>query len=289
MPQRSLRAVLSRIREVPGTLRRVRALRSYVHQPNGKIREYVGRLYIRGEGIEIGALHSALPLPDGATARFVDRMSVEELRAQYPELAASSLTTPDIVDDGERLATIGDGTQDFVIANHFLEHCENPIGAIENMFRVLKPGGVVYLAIPDKRFTFDGGRDVTSIQHLRQDHDADSAASRLEHFRDWARHVEGASPDDVDRVATTLMVKNYSIHYHVWTQVELLELIVVLRRDYRLPFDVELFMTNETECVVVLRKAHATLLSETAIEQAPPKRTSDHRDHEFQRDTGIDE
>jgi SAM-dependent methyltransferase len=257
MSQRTLRDKLERLREVPGTLRKVYALRSYVHRPNGKIRDYVGRLYLRGEGIEIGALHWALPLPEGASARFVDRMSVEELRAQHPDLASSSLTAPDIVDDAERLATLGAKTQDFVVANHFLEHCEDPIGAIENMLRVLKPGGVVYLAVPDKRFTFDADREVTEIEHLKHDHEGHAAASRVEHFRDWARHVERASTDDIDRVATALIDRDYSIHYHVWTQFEVLELLLTLRRVYQMPFDVELFMANDTECIVVLRKAQA--------------------------------
>ena len=51
------------------------------------------------------------------------------------------------------------------------------------------------------------------------------------------------------------MEQAYSIHYHVWTQVELLELLVTLRREYGLAFDVELFMKNDTECIFVLRKS----------------------------------
>ena len=39
----------------------------------------------------------------------------------------------DVVDDGETLATVAGGDrQDFIVANHFLEHTENPIGTIEH-------------------------------------------------------------------------------------------------------------------------------------------------------------
>jgi predicted SAM-dependent methyltransferase len=55
----------------------------------------------------------------------------------------------DVVDDDERVSTIGDATQDLVIANHFLEHYEDPLGALGIMIRVLRPGGVLYLAVPD--------------------------------------------------------------------------------------------------------------------------------------------
>ena len=115
----------------------------------------VAKKFITGAGIEIGALHSPLPLPPDAKARYVDRMAVPDLRRQYPELNALNLVDIDIIDDGERLDSIRDATQDFVIANHFIEHCQNPLLALRNMLRVLKPGGILYLAIPDKRFTFD--------------------------------------------------------------------------------------------------------------------------------------
>ena len=61
----------------------------------------------------------------------------------------------------ESLATIPDGSQDFVIADHFIEHCQDPISALTIHFRVLKTGGILYMAVPDKRFTFDKDRPVT--------------------------------------------------------------------------------------------------------------------------------
>ena len=102
----------------------------------------------------------------------------------------------DIVDDGERLETIGDLTQDFVIANHFIEHSQNPIGAIENMLRVLKHGGILYLAVPDKRYTFDIDRPVTTIEHLLQDYEQGPQWSKRQHFEEWSRFIDKI----VDRV-----------------------------------------------------------------------------------------
>ena len=129
----------------------------------------IARTYLRGNGIEIGALNAPLQLPLKARARYVDRLPVEELRRHYPELAAWKLVDVDVVDDGERLEKIEDGSQSFVTANHFLEHCQNPILALENMLRVVREGGIVYLAVPDKRYTFDRDRPVTSFEHLKRD------------------------------------------------------------------------------------------------------------------------
>jgi SAM-dependent methyltransferase len=254
MPRRSIRDVVARTRELPGTLRKVIALRAYVAKPNRKIREYVAQLYLQGEGIEIGALHAPLTLPKGATALYVDRMPLDELRRQYPEVDIGAVTAPDIVTDGERLSNLANDSQDFVVANHFVEHCEDPIAAIQNMLRVVRIGGIVFLSIPDKRFTFDAKRPETELQHLLDDHALGPARSRDAHFAEWSEYVERAGTGEVDRVANELKERNYSIHYHVWTQTELLELLVALQRDFSLPFDVELFAANDIECVVVLRK-----------------------------------
>ena len=113
-------------------------------------RSVIAETYLSGIGIEIGALHNPLKLPIRASAKYVDRLSVPDLRQQYPELASEELVEVDILADGERLETIEDSSQDFVVANHFVEHCQNPVGAVLNMLRVLKPAGILYLALPDK-------------------------------------------------------------------------------------------------------------------------------------------
>ena len=71
------------------------------------------REYIKGNGIEIGALHNPIIVPEGATVRYVDRLNVEDLRNQYPELEKKNLVNVDIIDDGEQLDLVDDGSQDF--------------------------------------------------------------------------------------------------------------------------------------------------------------------------------
>lgn len=133
-------------------------------------RETIARMFLKGKGIEIGALNNPLKVPAAARVKYVDRMSLKELEQEYPEMNPKTFARVDILDDGERLETIEDNSQDFVIANHFLEHCENPINAIENMLRALKNGGILYMSVPDKRFTFDSTRQITSFQHLMRDY-----------------------------------------------------------------------------------------------------------------------
>lgn len=212
------------------------------------------RRYLRGEGLEIGALHNPLPVPSRVKVRYVDRMRVEQLREHYPELTDCPLVRVDVIDDGERLATVADGSQDFVVANHFLEHCQDFIGTLKHFFRVLRPGGVLIAALPDKRYTFDHRRAVTPLEHLWTDHLRGPEGSRREHYVDYVRKVHPElSEEDAARRIEELMAKGYSIHFHVWTQHEMLALFVDLQR--HLPFEFEVVQSNGLEVIFVLRKA----------------------------------
>jgi SAM-dependent methyltransferase len=139
------------------------------------VRRKLAARFLVGDGIEIGALDSPLPVPAKARVRYVDRVSVAQLRAYYPELSDRQLTDPDSIEDGERLPTIAGGSLDFIIANHMLEHCENPLGTLRTHLDRIRTGGVLFYAIPDKRQCFDHSRPLTSFEHLLQD-DADGGA-----------------------------------------------------------------------------------------------------------------
>ncbi|HLJ96048.1 MAG TPA: methyltransferase domain-containing protein [Gemmataceae bacterium] len=229
----------------------------------------VARIYLRGQGIEIGALHRPLRVPASAHVSYVDRFPREELYRQYPNLADHNLVPVDIVDDAERLARVADESQDFVIANHFLEHCQDPIGTLLHFFRVLREDGILFLTVPDKRYTFDCGRPVTPLEHLLADHECGAEHSRRAHVCEFVRLVlKAVEPDDVQRKTDRLLATDFSIHYHVWTQTELMELLLELRR--RLPFEVELFLRRAYEILIILRKGNGSAenlpMPKTALE-----------------------
>lgn len=130
------------------------------------------------------------------------------LRAQYLDLDAGSLAPLDIIGDGESLA--------FVLANHVIEHMEDPIGALGAWFRALRPDGILYLAVPDKRAIFDAQRVVTPWPHLVADHVLGSHWTRAQHLEDWARYVAKVGEEEVAPLTRRLMDRDYSIHCHVW-------------------------------------------------------------------------
>ncbi len=202
-------------------------------------RNELSSLFLAGDGIEIGALHEPLPVPLGVRVRYVDRLTKPMLREHYPELASLPLVDVDIVDDGETLASVADGSLDFIIANHMLEHCENPLGAVRTHFRKIKPGGVLYYAVPDKRFTFDADRPLTTTGHFIADDTLGPQISRAGHFDEWTRLVEKMTdPAAAQKAAERLDAINYSIHFHVWDFESFMYFVDLVReRNTALEFD----------------------------------------------------
>src|SRR3954467_5871072 len=88
-------------------------------KPNYYRRRRTVARHLHGDGIEVGALHFPLDLSEAeiTRVRYVDRFDVPGLRAQYPTMADLTFVPVDIVDDGEVLSSIPDGSLDFVIAN----------------------------------------------------------------------------------------------------------------------------------------------------------------------------
>ena len=217
-------------------------------------RRRLAERYLHGEGLEIGALHRPLPVPGDARVRYVDRMPAAALREAYPELAVYDLVEVDVVDDGETLGTVADGSADFVIANHFIEHTQSPLRTLGNLLRVLRAGGVLYLAVPDKRRTFDAGREVTPLEHVVRDLHEGPQWSRAEHFEDWARRVDAVAEDEVAARAEQLMADDYSIHFHVWTPDDFRALLEHARDVEGMAFAIEELVGNGQEFIAILRR-----------------------------------
>ena len=220
-----------------------------------RTRAVVAAMFLKGCGIEIGALHNPVCVPTGVSVRYVDRLSKDDLERHYPELSHYELNRVDIVDDGETLGSIADGSQDFVIANQFLEHCENPIGALHNFMRVLHPGGILLFAVPDKRYGIDRTRPLTDLNHLVACYRGSESRGRRALYEEGSRHVlKMGDARRVEAKADELMGKAYSIHFNVWTQAEVFELLARLQSELEFPFSIELTYRMGVELLLVLRK-----------------------------------
>ncbi|HMO16977.1 MAG TPA: class I SAM-dependent methyltransferase [Oligoflexia bacterium] len=181
---------------------------------------------LSGLGLEIGPLHRPMVTHKDMNVHYVDRCSVEDLRKHYPELNELPLVEPHILDDAETLSTVSDETYDFLIAAHVIEHMKNPLASLEQWARVLKPGGLIYMIVPDKRRTFDKQRVRTTVAHIVNDYLSPSNERDFEHYLDYAIHVHSqTNPDNAISEARRLIETDYSIHFHVFMPEDVLGLI----------------------------------------------------------------
>jgi SAM-dependent methyltransferase len=229
-------------------------IESSLQQYEQVAREGLARKFLSGSGIEIGALQRPLQLPRGCQVRYVDRISLDELRSHYSELGQFPLQAPDFLDDGEKLGRIASGSQDFVIANHFFEHSENPIQTLRNLLRVIKPGGILYMGVPDKRYTFDFHRPATPYEVLKQTYATHVRPDRERLFEEWVTLAERQTGAQAQTRVAELLATNYSIHYNVWTFDDLLGFLFTARTDFELPFQIVSAVCCDNEAITLLER-----------------------------------
>lgn len=229
--------------------------------PADNLREQLSREFIRGQGLEIGALYNPVFVKPGVQVKYVDWETTEAMREQVRQLPYHQdalIVNVDIVDDGDTLASVGESTQDFIIANHFLEHVQDPIGTIKRHLEILKPGGVLYYGIPDKRFTFDRQRPVTTLEHHYRDHEEGPAWSLDQHVEEYVALAENKTGSEGrDRIAELMKLPRLGIHFHVWTIQEVTEMLMGMWARYQMPFEIEAIVCNRSlvETICVLRKS----------------------------------
>lgn len=139
-------------------------------------------------GAEIGPLHRALVGKQALRAIdavfYVDRLDTEALRQHWqvdPTVDLGALQV-DAVWGEHSLREALDrsalaysrGLQgqalDYVVASHVVEHVPDLVGWLLEVAAVLRPGGALRLAVPDKRYCFDILRRTSSLPEVLEAH-----------------------------------------------------------------------------------------------------------------------
>jgi SAM-dependent methyltransferase len=127
------------------------------------------------KGIEVGPWFSPLaPKQEGYNCLSLDVFDTEVLkeRAKTDPLVADdkipSIEPVDLIGTATAIDKIVEErgeleTFDYIISSHNFEHSPNPIKFLKGCGRVLKPGGLLSMAIPDKRGCFDYFRPHTTM------------------------------------------------------------------------------------------------------------------------------
>jgi SAM-dependent methyltransferase len=196
-------------------------------------REDIGRT-LQGDILEIGPGHAPFPTAPGARLTYADR-SVEGGRdATWPELAGQPRGPRADLNldlDITGLSGVVDEAFDAVIACHLIEHLANPVAALREFGRVLRPGGRLVLIVPDRTRTFDAVRAPTPLAHLLDDYECGVTTVDEDHIREFCEAIFGQPPIHPDEVRAWYdpmrlddelldLHRRRSIHVHCWTPEE---------------------------------------------------------------------
>lgn len=226
--------------------------------------------YLRGRGLEIGALGNPMPLPNASEVVYSDLLTPEQIDSMYP-----GSRHPDIVSDSESFPTVASEEFDFVVANHVLEHVTDPIGALAEWHRIIKPEGLLLISLPDKRYTFDATRPRTRLDHLIADHlsDANPQQRNLCHLVEWAEHVERLEPGSArfNEWIEAQQRNGFAVHNHVWILQDLVDLLLHVGDVHGAAF--ELVKWNDTsllgnEFTLLLRRSRNSTPTRFALARA---------------------
>jgi SAM-dependent methyltransferase len=133
-------------------------------------------LDLRGKtGLEIGPLNRPLVARSDSRVFYADHCSTEALRTKYaidPEIPVDDIMEVDFdLSTGSLTELVAPlGSLDYVVASHVAEHVPDLIGWLKAMDTVLRPGGVLALVLPDKRFTLDLFRRESALHELEAAH-----------------------------------------------------------------------------------------------------------------------
>jgi SAM-dependent methyltransferase len=125
----------------------------------------------RMRGVEIGPLISPIVSKEESEVFYVDHADRETLQAKYandPNVDIQKIVPVDAVwGDRTLRECFADNCRfDYVIASHVLEHVPDMLGWMREIADILRPGGRLILAIPDRRFTFDYLRQTTRLSEV---------------------------------------------------------------------------------------------------------------------------
>ena len=187
-------------------------------------------------GVEIGALKSPIP---GIAPIYVDRYPPFDTEKVFADYWGSADSLP-----------FRDSSLAYVATSHVLEHTANPVAALWEWARVTRHGGILYLVVPDHRYTFDHTRPLTPPAHLIDDFERNTPSSDGTHLSDYLDGLDWSrwDPDGTSerhavtreqlRAAYTAAVaagEEINIHFHVFSRETLVDLLALMNAHPRRP------------------------------------------------------
>lgn len=197
--------------------------------------------FLTGTGIEIGAFETPIP---GISPIYIDKYAEFAGRKSHADYMGDATSLP-----------VFSASLDYVASSHVLEHCANPVKAMLEWQRVLKPGGFVYCVVPDRRYTFDSARPLTPPEHMIHDYLEgvdDTDPTHIEDFIygiDWTVVQPDSDPANHDaerklhhdhHLEKSQKGEEINIHFHVFEPENFQALVAACRAHPQVPWNLEL-------------------------------------------------
>ena len=236
-------------------------------------------------GLEIGALDRPVIRRSDGEVLYVDYADTAALKAEsyHGPTDIDAIVDVDIVWASRPLREAVGQPVDYIVASHVIEHVPDLLGWLQELAGALKPGGMLSLVVPDRRYTFDLRRAPSTIGEvieayllkyrlpsLRQVADHCFAGVEVDPRLAWTRDIAQdrltklageayALPLALDQAKALLDQPRYiDTHCWVFTPQSFLALLDLLAQLRLLPFKVSSFVgtaRNEFEFFVQLTPA----------------------------------
>lgn len=231
----------------------------------------------QGNGIEIGGPSSIFSnqglLPIYKATHHLDNCNFQSNTLWNSNLQEGNFftyhTSKDIgyqfIQDSIDLNRIHSETYDFLLSSHVLEHIANPIKALNEWKRIVKPNGHLILILPHKDGTFDHNRPTTTLEHFIKDHENIIGEDDLTHveeilrLHDLSKDHEAGSYETF-KIRSNNNYQNRSLHHHVFTTQSLGELI-----DYMNLKIISIEPVNPIHIILIAQKALPEMQSSNTI------------------------
>jgi SAM-dependent methyltransferase len=123
--------------------------------------------------------------------------------------------------EAKDLPTVVSSNYDFLLSSHTIEHLANPLGALMQWQRILKPGATLILIVPHGEGTFDHRRPFTPLDHIVDDCERNTGEDDMTHYdeivalHDRSMDIYSGDLEFFTRRSRNNF-KNRCLHHHVF-------------------------------------------------------------------------
>ena len=173
------------------------------------------------KGLEIGpSLRPVAPKKEGYQVEIIDHLSQSELIEKYAAMGldTSKIEEVDYIWNGSSYCQLTgkENYYDYIIASHVIEHTADFIGFLQDCSMMLNDKGILSLAVPDKRYTLDHFRMVTTTGKMIDDFQAVEKTGSVGTLMDFCLHAVSRNGKTAwSRYLDGVMKRDYSfIHFY---------------------------------------------------------------------------